>query len=121
VLAVFNAQPSARLEAAAFHPSHDDALRRARLRTSGYTLRWTALAGSTELYLADLDPGKRWSVEVDGRLLLPLAETSQHLTRVTMSGAGAHTLVVKVLGEAAGGPKEALTAPPPPGGLRIVQ
>ena len=46
VLAVFNAQPSARLEEAAYHPSHDDALRRARLRTSGYTLRWTALAGT---------------------------------------------------------------------------
>jgi hypothetical protein len=121
VLVVFNAQPSARLEEAAYHPSHDDALRRARLRTSGYTLRWTALAGSTELYLADLDPGKRWSVEVDGRLLLSSAETSRHMTRVTLSGAGAHTLVVKVLGEAGAALGESLTAPPPPGGLRIVR
>ena len=89
--------------------------------STGYTVRWTALAGSTELYLADLDPGKRWRVEVDGRLLLPPAETSQHMTRVTVSGAGAHTLVVKVLGGAGGGLREALTPPPTPGGLRILQ
>src|SRR4029450_11243399 len=93
VLAVFNAQPSARLEGAIFQPSHDEALRRARLRTSGYTLRWTALAETTELYLADLDPGKRWSVEVDGRLILPSADTSRHLARLTLNGAGVHTLV----------------------------
>jgi hypothetical protein len=121
VLAVFNAQPSARLELAAYHPSHDEELRRARLRTSGYTVRWTALAGSTELYLADLDPRLRWSVEVDGRLLLPLAQASRHLTRVIVSGAGSHTLVVKVLGVSGAALEESLTAPPAPGGLRIVR
>jgi hypothetical protein len=125
VIAVFNAQPSARLEAAAFHPSHDDALRGARLRTSGYTLRWTALAETTELYLADLHPGKRWSVAVDGRLLLPQAQNSPHLTRVMVSGRGAHTLVVTALGDAgtSGGAAAAPNGslPAPPSGLRIVK
>ena len=125
VVAIFNAQPSARLESAAHHPSHDEALRRARLRTSGYTVRWTAAADTTELYLADLDPAKRWSVEVDGRVLVPVAQTSQHLTRVMASGSGTHTLVVTPLGEAIGSggvnaaPKAA--SPTAPSGLRIVK
>jgi hypothetical protein len=119
VLAVFNAQPSARLEEAAFAPSHDEALRRARLRTAGYTVRWTAVAETTDLYLADLDPGKRWSIQVDGRLTLPSAGTSRQLARLTVSGTGAHTLVLTVLGDADVNPKEPV--PVPPSGLRIIK
>ena len=117
VLAVFNAQAGGKLEQAAYHASHDETLRRARVRTSGYTLRWTALADNTELYLADLDPAKRWSVQVDGRLLLPLAETSRQLTRVVVNGSGAHTLVVNALGDLL----LQGSSPAPPSGLRIVK
>ena len=120
VLALFNAQPSAPLDPTPYHASHDDALRRAHLRSSGFTVRWTADGDSTEVFVADLDPGKRWVAELDGRVLPPSSAASSDLMRLLVTGAGVHSLVLKVAGES-GVQRGGVPAPPSPGGLRITR
>ena len=119
VLALFNAQPSARLDPTPYHASHDDALRRAHLRSSGFSVRWTSDAEATEVFVADLDKGKRWVAELDGRVLRPSSSASSDLMRLLVTGAGAHSLVLKVAGEA--GTQDEMAAPPSPRGLRITR
>ena len=123
VLALFNAQPGALLNPTPYHASHDDALRRARLRSSGFTVRWTADGDSTEVFVADLDPGKRWVAELDGRVLTPSSAASSDLMRLLVTGSGGHSLVLKVAGESggSGGQRGGVPAPPSPGGLRITR
>jgi hypothetical protein len=119
VLALFNAQPSAPLDPTPYHPSHEDALRRAHLRSTGFSVRWTSGAEATEVFVADLDPGKRWVAELDGRVLPPSSPASSDLMRLLVAGSGAHSLMLRVAGEAGSRPE--VGVPPTPGGLRITR
>ncbi len=114
VLALFNATPSARLTGAAFDPSHQTAVDRAHFRSSGFSLSWTAQAGSTEVFLADLDPTRQWVVMVDGARVNGFTPSAGGFGRFMASGAGSHTLNVTVAGQAS-------VAPSAPNGLRIVR
>lgn len=121
VIVMFNAQPSSPLEPAAYHPSHDQALRTARLRSSGYSVKWTSAADSTDIFLADLDPTKRWVVQVDGRVLIPVIPGSTALLRFIVDAPGTHTLTVHA---ADGAPAPAFAppaAPAAPRGLGIIR
>ena len=112
VVALFNGQASPRLEpVTAYHPSHEPALRTARLRSAGYRVDWTSNAATTEVFLADLDPSQRWVVEVDGRIILPVIPGSPDLLRFVIEGGGAHALSVRAAGGAA---PRAQGAPVPP-------
>jgi hypothetical protein len=64
-----------------------------RVLTSGFTLAWTS-TGDTEVYLFDLLPGDGWTVNVDDGGADPLTVSDQGVARITVPGAGAHTLVV---------------------------
>ena len=128
VVAMFNAQPSSRLEQAAYHPSHDAALRTAHLRSTGYSVKWTAVASATDLLLADLDPTRRWVVEVDGRVLVPVSSSSSALLRFVVNAPGAHTLTVRPgpgtgpgTGDVPGSNSLQPGAPPTPTGLTIIK
>jgi hypothetical protein len=113
-LALFNAAPGGRLEAAAWHPSHEDAVRRAHLRSTGFTTTWTAQGTSTEVFLADLDPGRTWTVSVDGSQVPNFSPNAGGFGRFTVTGSGTHTLTVTPTGQAS-------LPPSAPTGLRIVQ
>jgi hypothetical protein len=121
VVAIFNGQASGRLDPSAHHPTHDEALRRARLRSTGYALRWNANADITEIYLADLDPASTWDIEIDGRRVDRVTTTGRSaLPRVVASGTGMHTVKVLVAGVAS---TVELPRPPPPQprGLRVIK
>lgn len=114
ILALFNAAPGPKLVEAAFDPSHAPVLRRAHLRSTGFTMNWNAEATATEVFLADLDPGKRWAAAADGVNVADFEASPDGLAKFTISGAGAHSLKLSVVGEA--------TVPPAaPQGLRIVR
>jgi hypothetical protein len=65
-----------------------------RVRTTGYQFQWTASASTTELYLADLQPGRPWAVRIDGGAPRPLSTSSQGMGRITVPGAGSHTAML---------------------------
>ena len=128
VVAMFNAQPSSLLEQAAYHPSHDAALRTAHLRSTGYSVKWTAVASATDLLLADLDPTRRWVVEVDGRVLVPVSSGSSDSVAIRCQRSrGAHADRTAGAGDGAGAGdvpgSNSLQpgAPPTPTGLTIDQ
>lgn len=91
VVALFNARPSAPLAPEAYDRSHATALRRAHLRDSGYSVKWNSRAGTTDVYLADLDPDKTWVIELDGRRGPEIVPASS-LPSITVNGSGFHTL-----------------------------
>jgi hypothetical protein len=99
VLAVFNAEAGAALTPASWHVSHDDDLEVVRYRETGFTISWTAsVAGSTLVLLNDLNPANSWTIAVDGGA--PSTINAATLTankghyKATISGAGAHTIVI---------------------------
>ena len=120
VLALFNGRPSGRLDHAAYHPSHDVALRRARLRSTEFAIKWRAAGDTTEVFVADLDPAKRWIAELDGQVLLPSSSAGADLLTLMVSGAGDHSLALKVTGNA-DIRREVVTSPAAPTGLRITR
>lgn len=100
VVALFNARPSSKLDETAYHPSHDAALRRAHVRSTGYTVTWHANTVDTLVYIADLDTKKIWSVAIDGRSGAPFTPTASNLTIVPVNSGGTHTLTLTVRGDA---------------------
>jgi hypothetical protein len=70
----------------------------ARVLTAGYTVRWSSVTTTTDLYLADLSPAKAWKVRVDGGSAVALFVSAQGLARVTVPGTGAHTVVLEAAG-----------------------
>lgn len=107
VLALFNAAqgpdiPSTKTVNGYLEPDLTlmDRLNTNRLQTSGYTVTWSATTASTTAFLMDLDPGTQWLGAVDGQPEQPLTVSSNGLARVTVSGAGSHTLQVRANGEA---------------------
>ncbi|MBX6313378.1 MAG: hypothetical protein IRY99_10755 [Isosphaeraceae bacterium] len=65
-----------------------------RVLSAGYTVHWTGSAAQTEAHLFDLDPSKSWTVRIDGGAAVVLSVSAQGVANVSLSGAGAHTLVL---------------------------
>ncbi|MEQ1757829.1 MAG: hypothetical protein ABL986_05885 [Vicinamibacterales bacterium] len=113
ILALFNAVPSSPLVETAYDGSHDLALRRAHFRASAFTMNWSALGTSTEVFIADLDPRKQWAAFVNGVSVSDFHPESDGFATFTVPGAGLHSLSVTVVGENA-------ATPSVPTGLRIL-
>ena len=97
VVAVFNAAPGQALrgpDVAGAATTNADALRQVRVRRTGFTIQWTAATQATQLFVADLDPARSWQYRVDSGPALPLMRPGEAIGRVTVPGAGAHTLAV---------------------------
>lgn len=101
VLACFNGTTGTALNDTAWHSTHAAILDSARLRGTGsFTVAYTAVATTTELYLADLNSsGISWAYTVDGGASTPIADAtldaSGGFIRISLSlAAGAHTIVV---------------------------
>lgn len=99
-LVLFNARPGPRLPQPALasppklDPSVSRLLREAHLLRAGYTVTWRTATGSTNVFLMDLDPSRKWSARVDGNPA-KLEVSSQGVGRIRIAGAGPHTLVLK--------------------------
>lgn len=94
LFAVFNAKIGPRLAAAAFDASHATVLASVRLRNTGYQVTVPVVASSALGFLCDLNPAKAWTVQVDGGAVTPLTVSSAGLARLTLTGAGNHTVLV---------------------------
>ncbi|MBI3321452.1 MAG: hypothetical protein HYZ91_04200, partial [Candidatus Omnitrophica bacterium] len=103
-MALFNATQSPNLTVAP-DVNVNSQLKTVRLLATGYRVGWTAGATSTDLYLCDLDPSKGWEILVDGGVPSTLAVSRQGIGRLSVSGAGAHTLEVR--------PNGTVVEPPP--------
>ncbi|AMV24585.1 Fibronectin type III domain protein [Gemmata sp. SH-PL17] len=73
-----------------------------RVESSGYTVTWTAVAGTTNVVLANLDPAKTWTYTVDGGGAQSLAVSVDWgdaarigaAGEIQVSGTGSHTIVL---------------------------
>lgn len=81
--------------------SFNDTLTGARLVKTAYSISWTASSATTDVLLFDLDPGLTWSVSVDGGSRALTLSTGGGIGRVTVNGAGQHSLSVTPTGNAA--------------------
>jgi hypothetical protein len=94
-LLMFNARPGARVPSAnPYNPSVQTILKNAHFHTAGFTVGWTSSASTTEVYLPDLSPARKWRVKVDGQAETNLAVSSQGLGRLTVNGTGVHQIQV---------------------------
>jgi hypothetical protein len=99
VLALFNAEAgrSLRAEGSArgtYDPATPGLLRQVRQRRRGFTIEWPASTPATEVYVADLDPARRWQYRVNGGPPNAIAVSESGLGRFTVSGARVHSLNV---------------------------
>lgn len=106
VLALFSVRPGPDLPQPTIHddgvseynPAVPGILRGARLLRAGYTVGWTAGSTRTDLFLFDLDPGRRWVASVDGGAESAVRLSRQGLGRLTVTGARSHTLRLRAAG-----------------------
>ncbi len=86
-----------------------------RVRTTGYTVSYTATTTTSKMLFLDLDPTLTWNATVDGGAATSLGVTSSTpVGKLTVSGASSHTIVVAVGGAPPGdttAPVVALTTP----------
>lgn len=64
-----------------------------RVLGTGYTTTITSVANTTDIFFADLDRTKKWSL-TDNSKVVDLAISDQGLARASISGTGQHTLVL---------------------------
>ncbi len=64
------------------------------LLQTGYTVPFTAATATTDLILCDLNPAKTWTINKDGGGATSLTVSSQGVATTTVSGSGAHSIVV---------------------------
>jgi hypothetical protein len=103
-LVLFNSQTGGLINATGYHASHYPALEAIRYRGLGFTASWTAVATSTLAVLTDLSPGANWTINLDGAGATAIVKCTTTLTTncldsggvyyFTVSGAGAHTMVL---------------------------
>lgn len=65
-----------------------------RLRASGYTVTWDPVSATTKVFLCDLDPAHTWHYVLDGGASTALSVDVNGLALLSVSGSGAHTLVL---------------------------
>jgi hypothetical protein len=99
MVVLFNALPSARIESQAnglgvYNAANSAQLRRAHLRSTGFSVQWQSSAGSTRIIVADLDPGKTWQYRLNGGDSRVLRVTASGVATIDVSGARSHTLTV---------------------------
>jgi hypothetical protein len=63
-----------------------------RLNSAGFTVNWTATASTTNVHVMDLDPGKKWSVRINGGPATPVQVSSQGIGHVNLAGSGSQSL-----------------------------
>jgi hypothetical protein len=103
VVVMFNAVPSSQLPETrkgvrwSFDARTGTALTGARLRSTGYTMRWTSSSAATTLLLADLSPARSWQVTIDGGAPAKLPVSSQAMGIVRVAGARAHVVSVTTM------------------------
>lgn len=67
----------------------------ARYRAAGsFTVEYTQTTDSAKVFLLDLNPALTWAYTLDGGASTPISEDSGGFEELTISGIGAHTLVV---------------------------
>jgi hypothetical protein len=98
-VALFNAAPGPALRAPpgrdAYDPVNANLLRQVRLRRTGFTIQWTSVSPTADVFVADLDPSRSWHYKVDSGPAIPLMLSSGGIGFVTVAGAArSHTLVV---------------------------
>jgi hypothetical protein len=96
---LFNALPSPRIEAlpnglGSYDIAHTDQIRRARLRSTGFTIQWQGSTASTQVIIADLDPAKPWRYRLNNGESRVLPVTQSGLAVIDATGARAHTITV---------------------------
>lgn len=105
-LVMFNGQQGPNLPADQYNAGGDlvypstnilGMLNQDRFHESGFTVDVTTTTAVTNSYFCDLDPGKRWSVTVDGQSV-PMTVSAAGIGSFNISGAGAHTIVISVAG-----------------------
>ncbi len=100
ILACFNGTTSTVLSNPAYDIAHKAILDSARLRSAGaFTVAYTAVATTTELHLADLNPALSWTYNVDGSGAVAIngagLTTTGGYARISLAlSAGAHSIVV---------------------------
>ena len=65
-----------------------------RLKHKGFTVQWTSTTNATDVFVADLDPGRGWQYRVDGGPSISLSLSEAGLGRFVISGSRTHTLIV---------------------------
>jgi hypothetical protein len=94
VVLLFNAKPGPRLATAAFDAAHLTILPTVRLRSTGYSVSIPVVGASAFVFLVDLNPATVWTVSIDGAAAVALTVSARGLARLTLTGAGTHTLAV---------------------------
>ena len=99
VVALFNAEPGPSLNAGnssrgAYEAATQSTLQGVRLKHKGFTVQWTSATNATDVFVADLDPGRTWQYRVDGGPSTGLSLSEAGLGRFVVSGSRTHTLIV---------------------------
>jgi hypothetical protein len=100
VVVMFNAVPGEELSdkrdgaRSLFDEDVDTMLNLVRLRSTGYSVRWTSTTAGTSVLLFDLTSGMDWQVRIDGGppAMLPVSEHGVASFRV--AGTGAHSVSI---------------------------
>jgi len=97
-MVMFNAVPGPLLPdsrvgtGSVFGPAVRAALSRVRLRSNAYSVRWVGETGRTDALFLDLNPDLAWWVQFDQGQAVRLPVSRQGVARVTVPGAGAHSI-----------------------------
>jgi hypothetical protein len=99
-MVMFNAVPGPPLPdsrvgaGSVFGPAVRAALSRVRLRSSAYSVRWVGATSRTDALFLDLNPDLAWWMLFDQGPAVRLPVSRQGVARVTVPGAGAHSIRV---------------------------
>jgi hypothetical protein len=66
-----------------------------RRHAAGYDLTYTQATGTAQVLLADLNPAKAWTVQVDANPAQALSVSAAGMAKFTVSGTGGHTIKVR--------------------------
>lgn len=99
MVVLFNAMPSARIEAlanglGAHNPANLIQIRRAHVRSTAFNVQWRSGSASTRVIIADLDPAKTWQYRLNGGDSRPLRVTPSGVATIDVTGARSQTLIV---------------------------
>jgi hypothetical protein len=65
-----------------------------RLRSTGYSVRWTSTTAGTSVLLFDLSPWMDWQVRIDGGPAAALPVSEQGVASLRVSGTGSHSVSI---------------------------
>jgi len=96
---IFNAQPGPHIDAlpnglGTFDAAQGDLIRRAHVRSAGFTVQWQASTASTLVLIVDLDPARSWRYRLNGGDSRVLTVSKSGVASIEVTGARNHTIVV---------------------------